>query len=357
MCEISEHGVDRRRRLAAALLGNDAPLHALLDPRRQRRRPHRDADAARQTEDVLAVVLGRGEPPRGIVAATHVDVVEAEDQVRTILVFRAFNPQCGRLHACERSRHFRTALESEGPQCFEIEHGRVTRSRLARQHRRRLRPVAHGVQPRHDRRPPRRDLDQAHADSGDLGLDFDHRLVHADARGVAREGELGVVRQRRAVFRHEMLFGGQKLQLVIVRTSRGQGLEPGAFEGGACRHPVPQSSLLVDLQRPEPRQALHEADGQALRTDPGLRRHHEPGHGRRRIRQCLDLRRPLGRGGGVGVQPRELRVALQDLTEQHPQLRILDGLEDAVGHRPIRRQRHLGRSLGNRNPSCSQQHP
>jgi hypothetical protein len=138
---------------------------------------------------------------------------------------------------------------------------------------------------------------------------------------------------------------------VIIGPRIRQDLDPGCFEFCPARDGIPQGGLFVELQGSKPGELLGQIDGGSLRSDPRLRRHHEPCQGRRRIRQGLHLRRALLNGRCFRFHPSQTRVSFKNFVEQQPKLNIGYRDNDVVG----RRQSFGLLSVGESEARCRQE--
>ena len=233
---------------AATLLGGETVLHPLLDPGLEARTPERHADPTSQTENVLAVVLGWVETARLVVSSAHVAVVEPHHDIRAVGLFCAFHPRGRSFDPGIRRRDLRsTVSRARSRKLPEFKRLLLLTTGPGHHDRSRLWTVAQRVESRRHRSAPGRETEQAGLGAGDLGLDFDHRLIETHAGCVASECELPVVLERCAVLFHYATLHLEELKLVIIRPRIRQDLDSGCFEQSSTRDGVPQGCLFVEL--------------------------------------------------------------------------------------------------------------
>ena len=321
---ITQSSVDARDHRPPALLGGKPPLRRLLDPGVDALAVDRQVDGGKETQNVLAVVLGRKVPARLIAALGNVRVFDAGGEIRRVALGGRIAEPLGAHDQSIGLDELRPSSQGLRPELCGIEvrfygcRNREGRDRSA------LRSVAEGVEPSRQRTAAGRDFEEARVVAGDLSLDLDHALADADAGCIAGASKLLVVGEGRPIGFDLTLLGGEEGELVGEAAYLGHDLQAAGLDPRLGGRGARQGRLLLQRKFAEPREALRQTDRRQLRADTGLRRQHPGGERDNRIRQGLLLQRPLRRRLRLGRDCRHLRVALENLLEEQVKLGVVD---------------------------------
>ena len=316
--QLAHHAADAGVDAAQRVLGRALPRGGLFDAGVETPMPHRQVDAGGETDHVVAVALRRRGAAGGVLAVADQGVGEAEGDVRVVRLLGQLDAAAGGGEAGAGGRH----LGSRRPRpLHQVRVGEIRQHRggFGQGHRRQRRlrsAVAQRVEARQQRGAADVDVEQAVVVLGDLGLQLHHRLLETDAGGVARPGQLLVLLQGRVVGAHLLLLGGEEGELVVEPPRLGDQRHGLRLRFGPRRGGGVERGLLAQRQLAEPGEALGDAGGELLRTDPGLGADQERGERRHRVGQRAHLGRAQLGGDGLTPGAGEVGVAGEDVRRQ-----------------------------------------